>query len=157
MKSLVYVAAYAPDEGDSIGSLAARVPGGMIGPATLIFRPFPGPDGRPALEGYVNPSVFREIFAADLPADRAAVMAASQRPGAAQTLGEPSGPPAWKTIPSWYLVAGADVGVGAELERFMARRIEATTLEIKGASHVVMISHPDETARLIRAAAGAKR
>lgn len=153
VKALVYIAAYAPDEGESIGSLSQQVPGGMISPATLTLLPFPLADGTFANEGIITPNVFREIFAADLPEKTTAVMATAQRPGALQTLGEPSGPPAWKAIPSWYLVAGRDNAIGTELERFMAKRIGATTVEAKRASHVVMISRPGLTTRLILSAA----
>jgi pimeloyl-ACP methyl ester carboxylesterase len=155
VKALVYVAAYAPAEGESIGSLSALVPGGMIGPATVTILPFPAPDGSTALEGIITPSVFHEVFAADLPARTAAVMASAQRPAALQLLGEPSGVPAWKTIPSWYLVAGKDNAIGTDLERFMAKRIpHVTAIEVKGSSHVAMISHPDATTGLIVRAAG---
>ena len=84
-------------------------------------------------------------------------MAASQRPAALAALGEPSGPPAWTTIPSWYLVAGTDNAVGTADERFMAKRMHATTVEVKGASHVVMISQPDKATELILDAAAGRR
>jgi pimeloyl-ACP methyl ester carboxylesterase len=84
------------------------------------------------------------------------IMGASQRPAALATLNEPSGPPAWATIPSWYLVAGADKTIGTANLRFTAQRIDATTVEVKGASHVVMMSHPRKTAKLILAAAGTR-
>jgi pimeloyl-ACP methyl ester carboxylesterase len=155
VKALVYVAAYAPDEGESISTLSALVPGGMIGPATLTILPFPAPDGSTALEGIITPSVFHQVFAADLPARTAAVMASAQRPAALQLLGEPSGVPAWKAIPSWYLIAGRDNAIGTNLERFMAKRIpHVTAIEVKGSSHVAMISHPDATTQLILRAAG---
>jgi pimeloyl-ACP methyl ester carboxylesterase len=155
VKALVYVAAYAPDEGESISALSVLVPGGMIGPATLTIVPFPAPDGSTALEGIITPSVFREVFAADLPTRTVAVMASAQRPAALQLLGEPSGVPAWKTIPSWYLVAGRDNAIGTDLERFMAKRIpHVSAIEVKGASHAVMISHPETATQLILRAAG---
>ena len=81
-------------------------------------------------------------------------MALSQRPAALQTLGEPSGEPAWRTIPSWYLVAGRDNAIGTDTERAMAARIHPRkTVEIKGASHVVMISRPEATTNLVLDAA----
>ncbi len=153
VKALVYVAAYAPDEGDTIASLEQLAPGGGIGPGTLTLRPFPAPDGGQALEGYIRTDAFLGLFAADLPADTAAAMAASQRPAALSTLGEPSGPPAWKSIASWYLVAGRDNAIGSAVERIMAQRIGAHTVEVEGASHAVMISHPDATTHLILRAA----
>ncbi|HMJ34437.1 MAG TPA: alpha/beta hydrolase [Baekduia sp.] len=157
VKALVYVAAYAPDEGDTAAGLSALAEGGMIGPATLTIRTFPGADGTPTPEGYIKLDVFHKIFCADLPARKAAEMAVSQRPAAVSALGEPSGAPAWKTIPSWYMVAGKDLAIGTAAERIMARRIKATTVEVKGASHVVFISHPGATAKLIERAAGAKK
>jgi pimeloyl-ACP methyl ester carboxylesterase len=84
---------------------------------------------------------------------RSDIMAASQRPAALATLNEPSGPPAWKAIPSWYLVAGADNTIGTANLRFMADRIGAKTVEVKGTSHVVMMSHPRRTTKLVLAAA----
>jgi pimeloyl-ACP methyl ester carboxylesterase len=83
----------------------------------------------------------------------AKAMAAAQRPVALSVLTEPSGVPAWRTIPSWYQIAGADNAIGTKVERIMARRIKATTSEVAGASHVVMMSHPEATTRVILAAA----
>ena len=145
VKALVYVAAYGPDEGDTIASLSERIPGGKVSPETLTIRPAPG--GVP--EGYIRTDLFRDIFAADLPPKQAAVMAASQRPASLAILQEPSGPPAWKSIPSWYLVAGRDNTIGTELERFMARRMGARTREVARSSHVLMMSHPEVTTRTI--------
>ena len=157
VKALVYVAAYAPDQGDSVASLAAKVPGGMVGPATLDIRSFPNPDGTTGQEGYIKPSVFHTIFDADLPLKQSKLLAASQRPASLSALGEPSGPPAWKTIPSYFEVAGKDLAVGTKLEQFEAKRMKAKeTVVIKGASHLVMLSHPDETTQLILDAAKAK-
>jgi pimeloyl-ACP methyl ester carboxylesterase len=155
VKALVYVAAYVPDEGDTVAGLSALAPGGQIGPKTLTIRTFPGPDGTPQPEAYISLGSFHDIFAADLPAKQAATMAVSQRPAAASSLGEPSGPPAWKTIRSWYLLPGSDKAIGTAAERIMARRIKAHVTEVKGASHVVMISHPDATAKVIEVAARA--
>ncbi|HEV7751296.1 MAG TPA: alpha/beta hydrolase [Baekduia sp.] len=157
VKALVYIAAYAPDQGDSAGSLNALAPGGMIGPATLTIRPFPAADGTPTPEGYIKLDVFHKIFAADLPARQARDMALTQRPAALSAFGEPSGAPAWKTIPSWYMVPGKDLAIGTAAERIMAKRIKAHTVEVKGASHVVFISHPTETAKLITTAANATK
>ena len=153
VRALVYIAAYAPREGDTVAALSAMAPGGMIGPATLDLRPYPLPDGTQGLEGSIKTAVFREIFAADLPKRLTRVMAASQRPAAVTALGEPSGPPAWAQIQSWYLVAGRDNAIGTQNERIMAERIGAKTIEVKGASHVVMMSRPARTARLILKAA----
>jgi pimeloyl-ACP methyl ester carboxylesterase len=156
VKALVYVAAFAPDEGDSVSSLSAVAPGGMVGPSTLDFAPFTAPDGTQQPEATIKQSVFRSVFAADLPKRVTDFMAVSQRPAAAATLTDPSGPPAWRSIRSYYLVAGQDKAIGAANERIMAKHIGATTVELKGASHVPMISQPGPTTELILRAAGAK-
>lgn len=155
VKALVYIAAYAPDTGDSVSSLETLGTGGMIGPATLTFRPFPAADGSTSMEGYINLDLFRKIFAADLPAKRARAMALSQRPAALTVLGEPSGPPAWKAIPSWYLLPAEDHAIGTDVELAMAKRSNAKIVRVKGASHVVFISHPGVATRLILRAARA--
>ncbi|WP_235522313.1 alpha/beta fold hydrolase [Cellulomonas sp. Root137] len=99
------------------------------------------------------PAFFRELFAADLPKRKqTAVMAAPQRPAALSALFTPSGEPAWKTIPSWYLVASQDHTIPPEAERAMAERAGATTIEINS-SHVAMMSHPRDVAALILVAA----
>jgi pimeloyl-ACP methyl ester carboxylesterase len=156
VKALVYVAAYAPDQGETVGGLGAMIPGGLIGPSTLDITPFPTADGQTALEGTIKTDVFHKIFAADLPRSQTDVMAVSQRPAALAALSDPSGVPAWRTIPSWYIVPGADFAIGTKLERFMAKRMKAHTTEIAGASHVVMISQPAKTTRVILEAATAK-
>ena len=91
---------------------------------------------------YVNADPFRKIFAADLPAEKTALMAAGQRPLAVATFTDASGPPAWKTIPSWALVATQDNTIGTANTRFMAQRAAPPhTVEID-ASHAVLVSHP---------------
>jgi pimeloyl-ACP methyl ester carboxylesterase len=96
--------------------------------------------------------VFRDIFAADLPRHITNVMAASQRPADVGTLFQPSGPPAWATIPSWYVVASQDHTIPPATQRFMAERAGATTVEIRS-SHVVMMSHPKQVTAVIERAA----
>jgi len=147
VRALVYIAGYGLDEGESIASIGAQFPGGL-GPANLTFRPFRQPDGSTGLDAYINLAEFRELFAADVPRQTAAVMAVSQRPASAATVGEPSGVPAWKTIPSWYLVAKQDRTIAPAAERFMAERMGAHTIEINS-SHVAMISHPRVVTDLI--------
>jgi pimeloyl-ACP methyl ester carboxylesterase len=143
VKALVYVAAFAPDAGDTLQGLVAMNPGSQLGPDTLVFRPHPG-----GVDGYVNPDFFRAIFAADVSRDKAGVMAASQRPGDLTTLTDVSGEPAWATIPSWYLVASQDQLIPPATQRFMAQRAGATTVEVRS-SHVAMISQPAATVSLI--------
>ncbi len=154
VKALVYIAAFAPDLGETAGGILARFPGSMLTPPNLILRPFPQPDGTTGEDAYINPTVFREAFCADCSASTAAVMAATQRPAALATLSEPSGVPAWKTIPSWYLVASQDHAIPPAAERFMAARMHAHTVEINS-SHAAMVSHPGAVTDLILSAAQA--
>jgi pimeloyl-ACP methyl ester carboxylesterase len=158
VKALVYVAAFAPDEGDTVSSLGQLGTDGMLGPETLDLRPYPAPQGAPPLEGYIKLDVFRDIFAADLPRKQARTMALSQRPAALSTLGEPSGPPAWKTIPSWFLVPMRDRAIGTDVLLAMAKRVHPRKIvQVNGASHVVMISRPEVTTDLIVTAARSVR
>jgi pimeloyl-ACP methyl ester carboxylesterase len=150
VKALVYVSAFAPDEGESLLQLVSAQPGSALAPAAFDTVPIPGGGGDVDL--YVKPSVFPQAFANDLPEWKAAVLAATQRPLAASAAAEPSGPPAWKTIPSWYLVASDDHVLPAAEQRFMAARAHARTVEI-AASHLSMISRPRDVTRLIEAAA----
>ena len=105
-------------------------------------------------DGYINPAIFPQAFCQDLPGDVAAAMAVSQRPAALAGFGEPSGTPAWKTLPSWYLVGVQDHLIPAASARVMAARAGATTVEVDS-SHVAMISHPDEVTSLVRDAVAA--
>lgn len=151
VKSLVYIAAYALDNGESVA--AANSLGGGHTEVTdhLITRPFPGATAGDA-DAYIDPAFFPQLFAQDLPKPIAKAMAASQRPGSFASLVTPSGPPAWKTIPSWYLVAAKDRIIPPQAERAMAKRAGARTVEISS-SHVPMISHPLAVLALIRTAA----
>ncbi|MGW1777942.1 alpha/beta fold hydrolase [Streptomyces sp. NPDC002143] len=153
VKALVYVAAFAPDEGESALQLAGRFPGSMLADA-LVTRPLPG--GADA-DGYIDPAKFHDVFAQDLPRATTRVMAVSQRPGSLGGLAGPSGVPAWRGLPSWYVVAGADRVIPPALQRFMAERAGSRSAEVKGASHVVMMSRPDAVVRQIDAAYRATR
>ncbi|MCW6004659.1 alpha/beta fold hydrolase, partial [Micromonospora sp. CPCC 205371] len=147
VKALVYVAAFAPDAGDTVETLSAKFPGSRLGPDALDIRPHPS-----GADGYIKLPLFREVFAADLPAATATVMAVSQRPADVATLRQPSGEPAWKTIPSWTLVAKDDQVIPAATQRFMAQRAGARVVEVR-ASHVAMTSKPDTTLAVILQAA----
>ena len=145
---LVYVAAFIPDEGESIQGLAEHATDSQLGPA---LRPAQYPTGQgtePGVEFLVDPAAFHEVFAADLPAEQAAVLAASQRPAADLAFGEPSGPVAWKTLPSWAVVSPNDRVIGPSGERLMAERAGAEIVEVDG-SHLLMISQPQAVADLI--------
>ena len=160
VKALVYVAAFIPDVGQTLAELtplpgSLLVPPGVPGhPATLILRPCPPSSCGAGFDAYIDPAVFHEIFAADLDAEKTAIMAATQRPASLVTLGEPSAAAAWRTIPAWALVATRDNAIGTANVRAMARHAGAQTVEVQ-ASHSVMLSEPDAVVRLIRAAARA--
>jgi len=107
-----------------------------------------------AVEFAVNPARFHEAFAADLSAEQAAIMAATQRPVAEGAFSEPSGVPAWKTLPAWAVVASGDKAAGSDVIRSMARRAGATITEVEG-SHVIMISQPQAVTDVILSAVAA--
>ena len=153
VKALVYIAAFAPDQGESALGLTGMNPGSQLG-AALVVRPYDVTGGGGA-DGYVDQTKFRAVFAADVPASTADLMAAEQRPVALAALQGASGVPAWKTLPSWYLVAGADQAIPAATEKFMAERAGAHTVVVPNASHAVMVSHPDQAEDLIVEAARA--
>jgi len=156
VKALVYVAAFAPDQGESALQLAGKFPGSKL-PDALISRDYPLPDGKTGQDGYIDPAKFREVFAADLPRSRTRLMAAAQRPGSVGGLAGQSGAPAWKDLPSWYVIPTDDNVIPAAAQRFMAQRAHSRTVEVKGSSHVVMMSHPDAVVRQIQAAYQATR
>jgi pimeloyl-ACP methyl ester carboxylesterase len=151
---LVYVAAFAPEPGESANTLAQRFPGSTLGNA---LRPVPRRDGTTDL--YIAGELFNDQFAADVPASEAGRMCATQRPVTLEALQEPSGERSlWRELPSWFLIAGQDRNIPAALQHFMAHRAEARrTVELPSASHAVAVSHPDATARLILEAAAPLR
>jgi pimeloyl-ACP methyl ester carboxylesterase len=140
---LVFASAFAPDQGESLGELGSR---------------FPPPPGlahtQPDSVGFLwfDPAAIPANFAPDIPLAEARVLAAVQKPIAARSFTDLAGPPAWKTLPSWFLVSTQDRMINPDLERFMAARIRATTIEVRS-SHASPASHPREVARLILAAA----
>ncbi len=148
---LVFVAGIAPEAGESAASLGARFPSGTLG--QTLAPPVIQANGDKDL--YITQAKYAAQFAADVPAADAAQMAATQRPVTEAALGEAAGPTAWKTIPSWFIYGSLDKNIPAALHAFMAKRADAkASIEIKGASHVVMISHPHEVTKLIERAAG---
>ena len=145
---LVFVAAFAPDTDERLGDVAATSKDSLLGTAQ-VQRAYPtGPGGETAPEFLVDPARFREVFAADLPAEQAAVLAATQRPVAAAAFSDVSGPPAWKALPSWAVVATADKAAGSDVVRSMAQRAGAEIVEVD-ASHVVIVSQPQAVTELI--------
>ena len=150
VKSLVFVAGFAPDLGETAVGLSGKFPGSTLG--GTLAAPVPLPGGGNDL--YIQQEKFRTQFAADVTEADARLMAATQRPIVDLALNEPSGAPAWKTIPSWFLYGSLDKNIPAAALAFMAKRAKSKkTVEIKGASHVVMISHPDAVVKLIEDAA----
>jgi pimeloyl-ACP methyl ester carboxylesterase len=147
--ALVYVAAYAPDEGETLGALQGRFPDSPLA-EHLKFAPVP--DGT---DVSVDPDAFPHIFAADVPLETTGFLARSQRPLSASVFEEPSGSPAWKTKPSWGVVAAADTTINPDVERFGYERAGMTVTEVQGASHAVFISQPAAVAAVIREAVAA--
>ncbi|MDN3021386.1 alpha/beta hydrolase [Streptomyces sp. S.PB5] len=148
VKALVYVDAFVPDQGETLFGLQTKYPGSRISEQTLDFRPY----GEGRVDAYVKKEYFHDVFAADLPKATTELMWAGQRPVDTHALEVPSGAPAWKTVPSWYLVGRDDQVLPPAAQRFMARRARAHTLEVD-ASHVAMIAQPAATAALIKRAA----
>jgi pimeloyl-ACP methyl ester carboxylesterase len=146
---LVFVAAYVLEEGESLGELQGRFPDSPLG-SSLKQATYPVEGGDPAVEVTIAPEAFPAVFAADVPADVTKVLAVAQRPLAAGAFTETATAAAWKTRPSWALVAAADQAINPEVERFGAKRAGATILEVEGASHAVAVSRPKVVAELIR-------
>lgn len=144
VKALVYVAALAPDAGEKIGELL-----GKFGPAPLGSALLPDSAGFLSIER----AKFQQVFVADVSDEEAAVMAATQKPVAGAVFGSSIDIPAWRTIPSWYLVSTEDRAVLPELQRFMAQRMGAKSIVEVKASHVSYVSQPDAVVELIETAA----
>jgi pimeloyl-ACP methyl ester carboxylesterase len=140
---LVYVAGFAPDEGEALGPLQAGFP---APPAATHFLPAEIPGG---VEVTIDPAAFAEVFAADIDPADAAFMAIAQRPLSAMALEEPAAAAAWRTKPSWAVLPTQDCAIHPEVHRFSYERAGARTTEVPGASHVVMISNPGPVAGVI--------
>lgn len=150
VKSLVYVAAFAPDVGETVAELSGRYPGGTLSAA--LTPPVELADGGKDL--YIQQDKFHAQFAADVPEAEARLMAAAQRPITVAALNEPATDPAWKTLPSWFVYGDQDKNIPPKALAFMAERAHARqTVVVKGGSHVVMVSHPHTVADLIEKAA----
>jgi len=177
VKALVYIDAFAPDQGESLASLSSvpppsgQSPSCLSGDPTAVFNLPPSGQSPSCLSGdptavfnfvplaggdtdlYVKPSLFPSCFANDLPPNEGAVLASTQRAFALSALPQTSGVPAWKTIPSFYLVGTIDRAIPPFAQLFMAQRAHATIVQVRG-SHLVMISHPEAVVDLINQAAG---
>jgi pimeloyl-ACP methyl ester carboxylesterase len=151
---LVYVAAFATDEGERLGDVENTSKDSVLNTALVALHYPTGHGAETAVEFAINPAHFHEAFAADLPAEQTVIMAATQRPAAELAFSEPAGAPAWKTLPAWAVVATGDKAAGADVIRSMARRAGATITEVEG-SHVIMISQPQAVTDVILAAVAA--
>lgn len=153
VKSLVYVAAFAPETGETALALSGKFPGSTLGPT--LAPPVTLPDGGKDL--YIQQDEFPDQFAADVAKKEARLMAATQRPITEAALSEPAGQPAWKTTPAWFIYGDKDKNIPPQALGFMAERAHSKqTVVVHGASHVVMVSHPREVAELIEKAATAE-
>ncbi len=156
VKALVFIDAFAPDQGETGVSLLSlpppqgQAPSCVSGDPTQVFNfvPLQSHD----VDLYVKPSLFPSCFANDLSPREGAVLASTQSPITLSSLTETSGVPAWKTIPSFYLVGTLDHVIPPFLQLFMAHRVNATIVQVRGA-HLVMISHPKAVVELIDQAA----
>ncbi|MBV8148027.1 MAG: alpha/beta hydrolase [Candidatus Eremiobacteraeota bacterium] len=152
VKALVYVDAYVPDAGDSVLSLTSERPGSRLSPDAFAAVPFKSAAGGDA-DLYIKPAAFESVFASDLPRATADAMFAAQRPFANSALSEKaSGAPAWKSIPSWYLIGDADRVIPPATQLAMAQRAKATVTHVNG-GHTALVSHPDQATAVILAAA----
>jgi pimeloyl-ACP methyl ester carboxylesterase len=151
---LVFVAAFAPEANETLGEATAASTDAVLDSA-LVPRHYPAPGGGDrAVEFAIDPAKFRDAFAADVPAEQTALMAATQRPIAELGFSEPTGDPAWKRLPAWAVVATRDKAAGTDVVRSQAQRAGAAITEVDG-SHVVMVSQPDAVTDVILEAVAA--
>jgi pimeloyl-ACP methyl ester carboxylesterase len=146
---LVFVAAFAPDEGEKLIEITGSSKDSVLGSA-LVPRQYPTGNGT-GTEFLIDPAKARDAFAGDLSDTDATLIGTIQRPVTDLAFGEPSGPPAWKTLPSWAVVATSDRAAGTDVVRAHAARAGATITEVDG-SHVIMLSQPDVVVGVIEAA-----
>jgi pimeloyl-ACP methyl ester carboxylesterase len=151
---LVYVAAFAPDEGETLAGIEGDSRDSILNSALLQWQYPTGQGTDTATEFAIDPAKFHQAFAADLPVEQASVMTATQRPVAAAAFTEPNGTPGWKNLPSWAVVATGDKAAGSDVVRSMARRAGAAITEVEG-SHVIMMSQPQAVTDVIRQAVDA--
>ncbi|MFD3492279.1 alpha/beta fold hydrolase [Streptomyces sp. NPDC058690] len=156
VKALVYIAAFAPDVGESQGELIDKFPGSEVLPVSVPV-PYTKPDGTTGTDLYLSKDG-QAAFAADVSTATFRLLQATQRPFDADSFTYPTQAAAWRTIPSWGLVAGRDKAIPPAAERWMYSRANfRKVVEVPTSSHVAMISHPKTTAKLIEDAARATR
>ena len=147
---LVYVAALIPEEGERLAEVQSKE--SLLNPV-LVERQYPiGSDGEMGTEYTIDPGHFRRVYAHDVLEERTRLMATAQRPIAGAAFADASGPVAWKTLPSWAIIATEDVGAGTDIVRSMAQRARAKVTELKG-SHAIMLSQPQAVTYVISQAA----
>jgi pimeloyl-ACP methyl ester carboxylesterase len=151
---LVYVAAFAPDEGETLAGIEQDSKDSVLNSALTQLRYPTGQNGETAVEFAIDSAQFHDAFAADLSEEQAAVMAATQRPVAELAFSTPTGTPAWKNLPSWAVVPTGDRAAGSDVVRSMAERAGAEITEAEG-SHVIMMSQPGVVADVILTALAA--
>jgi pimeloyl-ACP methyl ester carboxylesterase len=151
---LVYVAAFATEEGERLADAEAASKDSVLNSALVPLHYPAANGGEPAVEFAIDPEKFHDAFAADLPTEETTVMAATQRPVAELAFSEPSGAPAWKDLPSWAVVATGDKAAGADVIRSEAERAGATITEVEG-FHVIMVSQPQAVTDVILEAVAA--
>lgn len=147
VRALVYACGFAPEQGESAFALSMKFPGSTLGDALTAY-----PVSSGGVELVIRKEVFRQQFAADVPEEQTASMAATQRPATQAALSEElaSAVPGWKTIPSWFIIGELDQNIPAELQRYMAQRANAVgTVEVPGASHAITVSNPEIVASTI--------
>ena len=145
---LVYVCAFAPDEGERLGDVSSTSKDSLLNTSLMPLKYPTGQGQETAVEFATDPEKFHDVFAADLPAEQTAIVAATQRPVAESAFSEPNGEPAWKNLPSWAVVSTGDKAAGTDITRSMAERAGATITEVEG-SHVIMISKPQAVTDVI--------
>src|SRR5215216_5735812 len=145
---LVYVAAFAPDEGERLIEIESDSKDSVLNSALVPLQYPTGQGSETAVEFAIDPAKFHDAFAADLSVEQTALMAATQRPVAELPFSEPSGEPAWKNLPSWAVVSTGDKAAGSDVVRSMAERAGATITEVEG-SHVIMMSKPQIVTEVI--------
>jgi len=150
---LVYVAGFLPDDGESLLDIEGNSRDSVLA-SSLTAREYPLGSGEKAVELSIDPAKFHEAFGEDLPVRQTAVMAVTQRPASALAFSEPTGAPAWRTLPSWAVIPTGDYAAGTDVLSFMARRAGATVTEVAG-SHAIMVSQPQVVTDVIQSAIAA--
>ncbi len=147
---LVYVAGFAPDEGEALQDIEADSRDSVLTTALVQLR-YPTGEAETGIELAIDPEKFHDAFAADVSEEQARVMAATQRPISSLGFSEPTATPAWKSLPSWAVIPTGDRAAGSDVLRTMAQRAGATVVEAEG-SHVIMVSQPKVVTEVVQQA-----